>query len=170
MGVTTVAGRARPGRGLAGSCSWHSATKPLLIINLGSSDKKRRISTFRPPPQFLFSVSLDVSHPRCPLLKCIFALAGLSLWFLFFLSPKFYFTRLFSSSPSPSRLYPRWSVWLAAPTSQRFFLFEGEKKKVPDSIHTVVIPNEKKPKKGFSVSNIWRFLLFIPKVYSPQFV
>lgn len=63
------AGRAWPGRGLAvGSCSWHGLAKPLLIINLGSSDKKRRVSTFlalSPAPPCLL-VSLALSH----LLSC----------------------------------------------------------------------------------------------------
>lgn len=100
------AGRAGGGVRGAGSCSWHGSPKPLLIINLGSSDKKRCISTFRPTPPptplswFLFSVALDVSHPLCPLLKCIFGLAGLSLWFLFFLSPEFYFILFFVLSAS----------------------------------------------------------------------
>lgn len=148
MGVTTVAGRARPGRGLAaGSRSWHGATKPLLIINLGSSDKKRRISTFRPhptppPPPFLFSVSLDVSHPRCPLLKCIFALAGLSLWFLFFLSPVLFYSSFFSPPPRRLVFIPVGQFGWPPPHLSVSFFF-GEKK-VPDSIHTVVIPTKKK--------------------------
>lgn len=47
--------------GLAvGSCSWHGSAKPLLIINLGSSDKKRRVSTFRSPLSLVLVLSFFV--------------------------------------------------------------------------------------------------------------
>lgn len=82
MGVTLEAGRAWPGRALAvGSCSWHSSAKPLLIINLGSSNKKRRVSTFRPPTPLVLVPSLSgclwpsLAHSLCLSPSCILALA-----------------------------------------------------------------------------------------------
>lgn len=87
--VTVVAGEslAWPGPACPGSssCSWHCWPKPLLIINLGSSDKKRRVSTFPPrlPPSLPGScsgcLSPTLSLSLCPLLHCILAPGGLSL-------------------------------------------------------------------------------------------
>lgn len=44
-----------------GSCSWHGSAKPLLIINMGSSDKKRSVSTFLSPLALSRSLILVLS-------------------------------------------------------------------------------------------------------------
>lgn len=105
----------------AGSCSWHGSSKPLLIINLGSSDKKRCISTFRPtPPQsppFPGSCSLLLLMSLTLSVLC----SNAFLDSLDFLSGSFSFSHpsfiLFCFLSSPPRLYPRSATVAGGPTS-----------------------------------------------------
>lgn len=129
------------GVGGAGSCSWHGSSKPLLIINLGSSDKKRCISTFRPtpPPPLPGSCSLLLLMSLTLSVLC----SNAFLDSLDFLSPEFDFILFFC--PLCLLFIPVRSPWLAAlHLSVSFLLLKKNKKKsARQCSHSSVIQNEK---------------------------